>query len=482
MNTYNFGPVPYPLHKFHLLVGDAARELKWNLKAPDALIGMSLLATMSASCQSLIDVKLPTGQIRPVSLNIMTIAESGERKTTVDRLVGQPLYDHDDVLLEQYEKDVACYEKAYLLWEDTRRALHKKRSKLISQGKCIDDINMTLDEHQAHEPLQPRRRQVVRTDMTGRAFADALQGESEAIAIMSDEGDILLRSDAMRQLGMLNAAWDGASLKLDRAEGKSVLARNPRVTLSIRTQPAVIREYLERKGEHARGSGHFARYLVGWPATTQGSRFLNTVEPDWDALNRFHRRVEDLLKTRADQVRGGMMGRVTMEFTDEAKAEWIKLANETESDLHHQGRLHDIADFGSKACEIVGRVAAVLHYFSMQDGSIDADTLDRAIAIVGWHLDEFKRLFSDGSEVSIAHADAQLLARYLHEHVWQAGGNYMRRNDLLSVGPVRLRKKRRLDPALDVLIASQAVWISQDQSKKRFVNLVSGFFAGYRGY
>jgi len=93
VNPFNFGPPPYPLEKFHFLVRETAYELSQHLQAPDALIGMSLLAVMSAACQGRIDVKLPTGQVRPVSLNILAIAESGERKSALDSLAAKPLYD-----------------------------------------------------------------------------------------------------------------------------------------------------------------------------------------------------------------------------------------------------------------------------------------------------------------------------------------------------------------------------------------------------
>ena len=481
MSAHYFCPPPYPLHRFHLLVAEAARELKWNLKAPDALIGMSLLATMSTVSQDFIDVRLPTGQLRPVSLYIIGVAESGERKTTVDYRVAEPIHEHDDMLMAQYEAGMARYAKELSLWKDTHRALRRKRAKLIEQGKPLDGINDELDQHHELVPSIPKLRQIIRSDITGRALADALHGDSESIAVMVDEGDIILRSEIMRQLGMLNAAWDGSSLKLDRADGKRVLARNPRVTLSIRVQPVVIRQYLDNHGEHARGSGHFSRYLVGWPVSTQGNRCITPLAPCWGKLEHFHQRVKQLLCKRDKRLHDSTMERTVIEFTDEAKAEWIKLANDVERSLHPvNGSLHDIADFGSKLCEIVGRVAAILHFFTEQDGNIDADTLHRAVDIVGWHTDEFQRLFGESTEVSIAHADSEVLARWLHAHIWQPGYNHMPRNDLLSVGPARLRKKRRLDPALDILIENRTVWIGSDNSKKRYVYLNPNFFNNYR--
>ncbi|KEI33621.1 hypothetical protein AR464_04500 [Ralstonia solanacearum] len=71
-------------------------EVMNKVKAPDALIATSFLATMSVACQGLIDVKLPIGQVCPVSLNILIKGESGERKSATDRIVGDPIYAHDE--------------------------------------------------------------------------------------------------------------------------------------------------------------------------------------------------------------------------------------------------------------------------------------------------------------------------------------------------------------------------------------------------
>ncbi|WP_256857177.1 DUF3987 domain-containing protein [Burkholderia cenocepacia] len=71
-----------------------------KIKAPDALIATSFLATMSIACQGLVDVKLPFGAVVPVSLNILIKAESGERKTATDKIVGEPIYAHDEASID----------------------------------------------------------------------------------------------------------------------------------------------------------------------------------------------------------------------------------------------------------------------------------------------------------------------------------------------------------------------------------------------
>src|SRR3546814_10182349 len=77
----------------------------------------------------------------------------------------------------------------------------------------------------------------------------------------------------------------------------------------------------------------------------------------------------------------GKVERDPVEFSDDAKARWFAQASKTEWMLRPGDYLHDITDFGSKAMEIVARLAAVMHYFGGEQGKISLDTLERAISI-----------------------------------------------------------------------------------------------------
>jgi hypothetical protein len=477
MNTSQFGPFTYPLGAFHLLVQEAAQEVCRHVQAPDALVGMSFLAVMSAACQGLIDVKLPTGQIRPVSLNLFAIAESGERKTAVDNRVAKPLHERMVKRQRAYNDAKDDYEYQREFWNDTNRSLMKKRLALVNKGQTTEQITQRLLEHRRSKPLLPRMRQIIREDLTKRSFVDALHGDGESIALMSSEGGVLLNSDAMRQLALLNSAWDGSALSLDRANDDHALAQNPRVTISIMAQPSVFQDYMTRHGTQARGTGLLARCLIGWPLSTQGYRGITRDEPTWNKLGQFHARAEQLLDEYDQQLAVGKVERTLVTFTDEAKQRWFNVAEETERRTHPQGDFHGIKDFASKSCEIVGRIAAVMHHFTGQEGAITVDTVERAIAIMRWHTFEFLRLFSINSDIAQLFRDADELKRWLFEHVVYRGVDQIRHNDLLRLGPVKLRTKRRLEPALHLLIQHQCAWVFPDKTRTRWVKLNLTHFA-----
>lgn len=466
---------PYPLNAFHHVVRQAAEEVQHHVQAPDALVGMAFLTTLSVACQGLIDVRLPSGQIRPVSLNLLTIADSGERKSGVDSLVSAPIHAFDEATEHQHDLDRKTHAVRYQFWKAGHSGLQRKIARLAQQGTLDDALYEELAKHADQAPAAPRMRRIMRHNATERALMEALSGTGEAIAFMCDEGDVILRGGAMRQLGLLNKVWDGTRLlTFDRAHGRSLVARHPRMTVGIMVQQSVLQTYLDRQGDMARGSGHWARYLVGWPTSTQGMRYMSYVDPSWVHLPKFHRRVAALLDTSGRQKGAGHLERTVIELSDDAKVRWVDMLNTTETMVQPWGELRDIRDFAAKAMEQVARVAALFHWFSEQAGTLSVDTLERSLRIVKWHLYEFKRIFSPQCIVPKAQLDAETLERYLHAHYWCRGFTVAPKNSVLHDGP--LRPVQRLDAALDHLCASNRTRIEADAKRKRYVQLNPQYF------
>lgn len=472
--SFEIVPPPYPLGAFHLIIKNAADELWRNTQAPDALIAMELLMTMSASAQGLYDVRLPTGQIRPVALFVVCVADSGERKSGVRDALAAPIYEFDAHRMAKYESDLKEYELQHGIWKSIDAGLRRQLIKATQNSEPIEDLCQRLSEHAATKPIKPRARRIMRQNATDRAIMDALDGDGESIAFTSDEGEIIIKGGALNRTGTLNKAWDGASmLTLDRSEGTSVVACNPRVTMSYTVQPAVIKELFDRRGDAMRGSGHWARYLIGCPASTQGTRYTLQLEKHWHHLPKFHERVRELLDEFGRRIDACAVERTTLEFADDANPRWIEVANRIEAMLVPSGPMHDIKDFASKALEITARVAALLHVFSKQEGKISIDTLNRAITIVDWHLLEFKRIFSP-PVIPQEHADAQKIEHYLFTNYWCRGFMIAQKNLVLKNGPVR--PTSRLDAALNCLIAMQRVWITHGPKRERYINLNPTYF------
>jgi hypothetical protein len=468
----------YPINAFHLVVCESACEVLEHTKAPDVLVGMAFIHGLTLSCQGLIDVKLPTGQVKSVSQNMLIIAESGERKTTVYDLVLKSVIDADNEAILMYRSRLEQFKIEDELWNAAFKGITRAISKAISRGESTTELEQQLSEHGKLKPKKPRLLCYLRQDMTSKAIMEALHGDGESIAISIDEGHVYFKSAASSSFGLLNRLWDSSeSLSLNRADLEFLFAKHPRGSVCIMTQSAPFKKYLERHGTVARGSGHWARYLVAWPQSTQGYRSVKPSEQVWRYLPKFHARVSELLEKYRIMNESGNVEREIIEFSEEAKARWYELAAQAESMLRPGEYLSDINDFASKIMEIIARLAAAMHYFNGEAGKITYDTLERAFTLVRWHIDEFKYLFSSQSVMSQDLVDTREVLKCLRNRIWKGYGSnsFVPKNLLLRNGPVRNRD--RLNIALDNLVAQSAIWIGQTpKNKQLYVNLNDAYF------
>ena len=119
---------PYPVDALGAILGAAARAIHDRVRAPVAIGAQSVLGAATLAVQGHADVVLPigNGQSRPVSCYLVTIAETGERKSACDTEALWPVRKHEAKLRERYERDWPDYQNDKLAWERARDAAVKK--------------------------------------------------------------------------------------------------------------------------------------------------------------------------------------------------------------------------------------------------------------------------------------------------------------------------------------------------------------------
>ena len=89
-------PEPYPLDALPDTIRAAVEEVAGFVKAPAALVASSALAALSLACQAHIDAKRAEKLHGPVGLFLLTIADSGERKSTCDGFFVSPIRQYQE--------------------------------------------------------------------------------------------------------------------------------------------------------------------------------------------------------------------------------------------------------------------------------------------------------------------------------------------------------------------------------------------------
>lgn len=421
------------------ILGSACKQASDNTQAPYDLALMSGLVAASISLQALVDVITPTGVKSPVSLMGFALAESGERKTAIEKLMLKGIREWQAGQKQHYKQLLADWESDHLIWQERQRHLVAKFKKdKKGDGRAEEELRLW---HQV-EPIRPRNPVFIYEDTTLAALLQGMtEGEKNA-AMLSDEGGALLNGYAFRNLAPLNSLWGGADYSADRKSGESLEIVGGRLTTALALQPGVLGEYLARKGEHGRDIGFWARALIFAPDSKQGQRFEHGVSRSFDELSAFSTRCQALL----DESKGaGGEPRKIICFDESLKPVWVALCNSIETEIKAGGRFEGLNDHASKLTENIARVAAVLHCFEHGcDGSIGQRSLDLAISICMQCSDDFARIFR---VVPQELKDVQAIGCWLVSFRNQ-GRRYFKKNYILQYGPIGTRSKTRLNAAL----------------------------------
>lgn len=474
---------PFPVNELYKTVKLAVEETMDVIQAPDALVATSFLTAMSIACQSDIDVMLPYGSTTPCALYLATVAESGERKTATDKYVMKPIYDYELAHSLAQEAAMERHELDHSYWAIENKALARLISRSFTNGEDTSELRLRFDKHKASEPKKPAYTRMIIQDATERGLINAVQGDSKSIAMLSDEGATLLKSGAFKNAASLNKLWDGPLLMLlDRAD-EIVRATNPRLTLSFMIQEDLLLDFLTGPKNAARASGFLARFLFCHPESTQGYRMPNEITDGDPALgvhiSAFHKRMNDLQEARDKRHAEGDVSKKVLRFSSDAKILWVQHQEMLEPKLAKGCVYEDIRDFASKAMEISSRVAGILHHFEGIDGDlIERATLQRAINIVSFYLDEFREEFGGHNNLPEDEKDARALFKYLDTKYWDRYRNRAYRNDVRKSGPIR--NQGRFDAALSLLQDDGVVRVVNDSlfkpKSKLVIELNPSFF------
>ncbi|MGH8578759.1 MAG: DUF3987 domain-containing protein, partial [Gammaproteobacteria bacterium] len=122
------------------VLAPAAHKMQAIIQAPSAICGNSVLAAAALALQGHADVVID-GRAFPVSDNFLSIGESGERKSAVDKVALWPHRKHEQNLCTQYRHDVIAYQRA-------REAYEKSKLEALSskQNKSFDAKRQALEE------------------------------------------------------------------------------------------------------------------------------------------------------------------------------------------------------------------------------------------------------------------------------------------------------------------------------------------------
>ncbi len=444
-------PEPYPLDALPLPIRAAVEEVVGFVKAPVPMVASSALAALSLAIQAHADAKRAEKLHGPVGLFLLTIADSGERKSTCDGFFTKAIRDYEEAQAEAAKPILKDHRAATEAWDAKRQGIKEKIRQLAKEQKSTTGMESALRDLEHDKPEPPRIPRLLYADATPEALAYGLATHWPAGGVVSAEAGIVFGShgmgkdSVMRNLGLLNQLWDGTSLTIDRRSTESFIVRGARLTVALQVQEPTLREFFTRSGALARGTGFLARFLVAWPESTQGQRPFTEAPANWPALVAFHRRIAAILDQPAPIDEDGALIPPALPLTPEAKAAWVTYHDAIESELASGGELYDVRDVASKSADNAARLAALFQMFEGAGGAIGADAFEGASRITAWHLHEARRFFGELA-LPAELADAARLDSWLIEYCQRERTHLVGKNHVRQHGPIR--DGARLDAAI----------------------------------
>lgn len=444
---------PYPFNALPETIRAAVEEVAGFVQAPVPMVASSALATLSLACQAHIDVRRTEKLEGPVGLFLLTIADSGERKSTCDGFFTKPVREYQEEQAEAMKQLIGDYQSALAAWEAERDGLLAAIRDKSKKSQPTDTVRAELAELQRDKPEAPRVPRMLLGDATPEALSWSLAKQWPSAGILSSEAGVVLGShgmskdSAMRNLALLNVLWDGGTHEINRRTSESYNVCGARLTVALQIQEATLREFFGRTGDLARGTGFMARFFVAWPESTQGFRPFIEAPASWPNLSVYHKRIAEILNQPAPITDEGILAPVMLPMTPDAKAAWIEYHDEIESMLARGGELHDVRDVASKSADNAARLAALFQWYA-GGGAITKDSIERAISIAAWHLSEARRFFGEFA-LPVEMVDAARLDSWLMDYWKREGKQFVGKNHVRRFGP--LRDGSRLDAAITEL-------------------------------
>jgi putative DNA primase/helicase len=423
--------------------------------APVSMVASSALAALSLACQPFFNIKRSSRLVGPISVFVLVVADSGDRKTTCDGHFTKPLRDYEDEQRRASKSLLRDFQSAMNAWESKVQGVKDGIRTAAKSGKDTTSLERSLRELEHEKPERPRVPRIIYENFSVEKLNWSLATEWPSGGVLSNEGGLVFGSHSMgsdsllQTLAVLNKLWDGTTITIDRRTSESFTVKGARLTISLQIQEGTLRAFSKQSGNLARASGLLARMLFAKPDSLAGERIPLAEAPEtWVCLDTYNDRIKTILNRPVTLDKEGGLVPEELAFSIEAKARWMEFRDQIERELSPTGRYRDVCDFGGKAADIGARLSALFHIYDGCEGtSIGADHVHAGTLVARWHLDEALRFWGEMS-MPIGLANASRLESWVLERCSRNNTESISTKEVLQYGPNQLRDKETLAAAM----------------------------------
>ncbi|EKR0129211.1 DUF3987 domain-containing protein [Salmonella enterica] len=451
-------PVPtIPVWAFTSVMQNAINHLQDGGKIPMELAVNVTLAAVSEACQSHIEVFNPyTKMPEPCALYIVTLADSGTGKSTVNKQLRKPFDEKKVELDDAFREKLLAYKRDYAVWETKLQALKSNLRTAVKKVLPTDKAEAALAVHTCMEPVRPLVPILVCNDPSEAALIELFDKYSN-ITVNSDEASSFFESCLKGNSVFYNKTWDGDLYEHKRGNQAS-RSFKPTLTLSLMLQRSLFLNFMKKNQDKLVNSGLLARFLfMNIPtknATNMGHRYhSNSSARDETALPLLYAHIRKFQEKQKQQILSGNTDKKMLKLSPEASEYWShKHAYWTSLPINDQ-RWKGVDYMLQKASTNTLRIAGLLHYFSVQETDIiPLDVIRKATAIMEWYLDHAASWFYQFTDEYMFYQDVEELRQWINNKFTANAWLPFKKNDIIKYGPNKFRRSDKLEPLMNYII------------------------------
>ncbi len=388
-----------------------------------AMAGQCLLGAASLLTQGLYNVETLNGA-RPLSLNLKTLGDSGDGKSTAQGVALHPV--------NEWQRNEARRFAAELQDFDSKTGGRREKGEA--------------------KPVPPRCPYRLVADPTVEGLRrDFVQGVCSQ-GVFNDEAASVLAGYGMtpehraKSAAVYSKLWDSGHVSASRVTGGRVEKYGCRITLHWLIQPMAAAESV---GDPMLSAlGFWPRFLTAWPAP-QAPRLARPFLPDTlPAVCAYWDRCGGLL---AEPLPDDATGCMPLPLSSAARS-MLGQAFEAFEREARLGAMRGIKPFALRASEQACRVSGVLTAFAGRH-EVTVETMHGALALVAYSLKTWQSLIEDNAADPAARDALRLYSWLTTRPDWSE-----KLAVIVNGGPTRSKDKR--DAALSVLKAAGLVAVS----------------------
>lgn len=372
-NITQFEPVKdveFPLDIFSKDFQYYMTECNKKLHASLDYMGCALLWVASICIGNSVVVEVKKGWIEKAIIWLSLVGKAGIGKTPAINNIIFPLEKLNFKEIKQYYQQMEQYEHF--------QSLTKK------------------EKEQYPEQQKPRKSQFIANDITLEALVDLHQETDNAVGVFKDELAGWLKDmnkyRAGSDLEFWLSCWSGKSVALNRITRKGSFVERPFISVLGGIQPTILNEL---STESNKENGFLDRLLMAFP--NEQVQMYNEAELHPSDIKWYSDNIISIYQS-IKQTFGKQEEPQVARFSQEAKAEWVRIFNEITTIQNDENDNEYLKSMYPKQKSYIPRFALLIHFLksSSEDGVplliIDKDSILKAEKLSKYFVSQAKKI------------------------------------------------------------------------------------------